>query len=432
MNQFSRSSPKADKAEKLLLGACLFNDDVFPMVVNRLTSDDFYDQRHEAIWSAMKDLFDKSSPINVTTVSRYSTNEMASVYLTQLVIDSSVSLPRHVESWAEEIKNASRRRALISAAGKIAAVAYEEREATSAQERAREILQLAVEQSEDDKLLRPEVQAELLQRYVESLKEGTNYVVPTGYPSLDAISGGGLRRGDLIIVAARTSIGKSTYAENIAERVAVSGEKVLFVSVEMSPEQMMYRYAVRSGKVSRAVLEFGIDGDTDQTNLDELKEARRSLPFFILNAPEASVSTIKASVSRLNAEVGQLGLVVVDYLQLMTDSSHAGAEKEHLRIGQITKALKHMAREYNVPIILISQLNRNLEYRGGEPKLADLRESGRIEEDADLILMLWEMEKEDMMGNATKLKVAKNRQGEKKQLPIRFIKESFTFSEPHQ
>jgi replicative DNA helicase len=337
---------------------------------------------------------------------------------------------QYFDEWAKDIRNAARRRAIIAAAGKIAAAAYEEKEASEAEDRARAILDTVITEDEQEALLSPKRQAEILRVYIESRKDAGSLLVRTGYPTLDLHCGGGLRRGDLIIVAARTSIGKSTYAENIAENVAKNGHRVLFVSVEMTPDQMLYRYAVRTGALSQSTLEFGITSDVEDEAVTALQEARTKLPFYIYDAPTATVAMIRAQMSRMAVQ-GPLGLVVVDYLQLLADAGGTGKDqKEHLRIGQITKALKHLAREYDVPIILISQLNRNLEYRGGEPKLADLRESGRIEEDADLVLMLWEVEQADTVGNVTRLKIAKNRQGPTEPLPIRFNKPTFTFVEP--
>ena len=429
MTSFSKNAPSADRAERSLIGAVLISENIFPELIGRVKPEDFYALKHSKIWEAMHEVFNEGREISLVTLGQKATQEGSTAYLAQCM--NEVPSTRYYNEWVEEILNASRKRSILYAAGKIAAAVYEEADAVTVEDRARAILDAVIQPNEQESLLTPEKQAAILREYIESRKDSNTQLVRTGFPTLDLNCGGGFRRGDLIIVAARTSVGKSTYAENLAENVAKNGNRVLFVSVEMTPEQMLYRYAVRSGTLSHSTLEYGITSEGEDGKVNELQELRKGLPFYIFDAPTATVPMIRAQVSRLNAS-GQLGLVVVDYLQLLADSQpNAKNPQEHLRIGQITKSLKHLAREYDVPIILISQLNRNLEYRGGEPKLADLRESGRIEEDADLVLMLWELEEADAKGNATRLKIAKNRQGPQGQLPIYFNKPHFTFGEPH-
>ena len=428
MTSFSKNAPRSDRAERCLIGAVLISDEIFPDLIGRVKPEDFYALKHSKIWEAMHEIFNDGKEISLVTLSQKATQEGASAYLAGCM--NEVPSSRYYKEWVTEILNTSRKRALLFAAGKIAAAVYEEAEAADVEDRARAILDAVIQPNDQESLLSPEKQAQILREYIESRKESNSQLVRTGFPTLDINCGGGFRRGDLIIVAARTSVGKSTYAENIAENVAKNGNRVLFVSVEMTPEQMLYRYAVRSGALSQSTLEFGITSEGEDGKVSQLQELRKGLPFYIFDAPTATVPMIRAQVSRLNAQ-GKLGLVVVDYLQLLADTQPTSKNpQEHLRIGQITKSLKHLAREFDVPIILISQLNRNLEYRGGEPKLADLRESGRIEEDADLVLMLWELEEADAAGNATRLKIAKNRQGPQGPLPVFFNKPHFTFGEP--
>lgn len=423
----NRLAPRVERSEKLLIGAVLISQDVYPNLVNKIKPEDFGSQRHEDIWRAMDEIFNDGKEISLVTVGKYAKSTESHVYLVEAMNQCPSS--SYYEEWADDVRNAARLRGIISAAGRIAAVGYEEKRAEDAEDRVRSIVENLVDSEQSESLLSPARQGEVLKKYIQSRKESNSLLVRTGFPTLDTHCGGGFRRGDLIVVAARTSVGKSTYAENLAENVANNGERVLFVSVEMTPEQMLYRYAIRSGKIPQSVLEYGINDDKDNEALEKLQALRAEMPFFIYDAPTATVASIRAQMSRMRS-TGPLSLVVVDYLQLLADVTPTFKEvKEHLRIGQITKSLKHLAREYNVPIILISQLNRNLEYRGGEPRLADLRESGRIEEDADLVLMLWELEEADANGNATRLKIAKNRQGPQGPLPVIFDKPTFTFLE---
>jgi replicative DNA helicase len=151
--------------------------------------------------------------------------------------------------------------------------------------------------------------------------------------------------------------------------------------------------------------------------------------LHILNAPSATTTAVRSAISRMQMQSGPLSLVVIDYLQLLKDRTR---EEERLNIGAITSTLKMMAREFHVPVLLLSQLNRQIEYRGGEPHLSDLRESGRIEEDSDVVVLLWRMDKEDSLGNLVKGKIEKNRQGPTGELPISFNASSFRFSEKYQ
>jgi replicative DNA helicase len=426
MSSFLKKVPSDERAERNLLGACLIGPDIYPSLVTRIKGDDFYNLKNAQIWSVMTEVFNEGKEVNLVTLSTKATQEDSRAYLYKIMQECPSTM--YTDEWVSTLKNYSKRRSIIMAAGRIVAAAYEESDASVAEERARTLLDEAVGEDDKEALLSPKRQADLLRSYLESKQDANSALVATGYPTLDMYCGGGFRRGDLIIVAARTSVGKSTFAENIAENVALTGKRVLFVSVEMTPEQMLYRYAVRQGKLSTSTLEYGINSAEEDDRVTALQQERMELPFYIFDAPGATVSAIRAQMSRM-ASTGQLSLVVVDYLQLLNDITDKDG-KEHLRIGQITKNLKHLAREYDTPIILISQLNRNLEYRGGEPKLADLRESGRIEEDADLVLMLWEIEQADAMGNVTRAKIAKNRQGPQEKLPIRFNKPSFKFVEP--
>jgi replicative DNA helicase len=148
--------------------------------------------------------------------------------------------------------------------------------------------------------------------------------------------------------------------------------------------------------------------------------------MYLLDMPGATPMAVRSAVHRVIAERGQLDLVVVDYLQIMGSTY---SDKEHLRIGEITKSLKQLAREFKVTVVLLSQLNRNIELRGGEPKLADLRDSGKIEEDSDIVILLWRADKEDALGNSTFLKVEKNRNGPLGRLDIKFNPSSFLFTE---
>ena len=427
MSSFDKRLPKAPEAERALLGCVLVNNAVMVELAHAITPDDFYSSKHEEIWRAMLDLFERGKTIDLVTLSDYMKNESeSSLYLSGLYDD--VPHSAYASQYAEQVKSTSRRRNIISAASRIVAAAYEENDPSIAEEEARAILEKAIEAQSGDDLLTPAVQAGILKRYFDNLSSGdpSQFALQTGFFSIDSMCGGGLRRGNLVIVAARTSVGKSTFAECIAENVANHGKHVLFVSLEMSPDEMMFRYAVRSGALSESATSFGIDNDTDKEALENLAKQRIELPFYLLNAPSATTTRIRAAITRMQLKGVPPDLIVVDYLQLLKD---AGRQEERLRIGEITSTMKAIAGEFSAPVIMLSQLNRNIEMRGGEPRLADLLESGRIEADADVVIMLWQTDKPDPLGNVTYAKIAKNRMGATGKLPIIFNKPQFRFAE---
>lgn len=423
MTQYPRKREhfRNDVAEASVLGSVLLDDSAMALVADRLKPEDFYSVRHSQIWTAMLELYSKKQPIDLVSVGDYSRDTLeGSTYLARLLSDVPTSI--NVQHYAQLVINESRLRQLNRIAGQISAISYEEKDADSAVARVHDLV-TDLSGSTDSKLMTPKQQADLLRKYFTNRESGKG--IPTGFPTLDLLTGG-FHQGDLIVIAGRTSTGKSTFAENIAENVALSGKSVLFVSLEMSPEQLLYRYAVRSGKMSSAAVEFGPDNDADNEALSGLAKARESLPMYMLDMPGASPLSIRSAVNRVMMQEGKIDLVVVDYLQIM---GGAYSDKEHLRIGEITKTLKQMAREMKVAVVLLSQLNRQIEMRGGEPKLADLRDSGKIEEDSDIVIFLWRMEKPDSLGNVTKGKVEKNRNGAIGPLQLAFHQPSFKFSE---
>jgi replicative DNA helicase len=332
-----------------------------------------------------------------------------------------------VELHAEQIKAESRRRAVLTAARHIVSSVYEERDPAMVETKAKEILLGAIGSADTgNHLLSPAQLGNLAKEYFTNKTKGELSVVPTGFPTMDNLLGGGLRRGDLITLAARTSVGKSSLAENIAEYIAKNSGTVLFVSIEMTPEQIIYRSAVRSGKLSKAAIEYGVEHGNDMKALNAMAADMASTGFHLLNAPTATTTAVRSAASRLQMQSGPLSLIVIDYLQLLKDRTR---EEERLNIGAMTSTLKMIAREFHVPVLLLSQLNRQIEYRGGEPHLSDLRESGRIEEDSDVVILLWKMESKDTLGNETKGKIEKNRQGPTGPIPITFHAPSFRFSE---
>lgn len=421
-----KTLPSNPDAERQVLGAILTDSKAMDLVAPILSSEDFYIPKHQKIYEAALSIYADKDAVDTTTVSAKLPASKATVE----ELADGIRATTNVDSHARLIKAAADKRNILDVANRLASMAYDkelEEVRTFAKSAVTEIL---TNTDERKKLLTPDDQIELLYELIKQRREqGGPISLSTGYKRLDGYIDG-FKPGDLIVLAARTSVGKSSFAENLAENVAEQGKPVLYVSVEMEPIQMVYRFAKRWG-LSPSVLEHGADDERSRDSLDQLVRQRRKLPLYIENAPAASTVEIRAYLNQLQAEVGEVSLVVVDYLQLMTDT-FGGRLSENLRLGLITKTLKQMAREYGLTIVLIVQLNRDSDKRGvlPEPRLSDIRESGRIEEDADVVLMLWREREPDFMGNDTHLKVEKNRQGAMGTVPIVFNKPTFSFTEP--
>jgi len=424
---FGHRQPASPDSERALLGAALIEPNVISVVGQMLEPDDFYISKHGDIWATMLELTRRREPVDIITVSEEMKDHPSvdSVLLADLLNAAPTSM--HAESYAKRIRNSSRNRQLIRAAGEISIIGYQTPDSAEAEDKAKQILLRSMDQKDSEKrVLTPEQQAHLIVDMFEARAQGLSPALATGYPSLDAATVGGLRGGELVIVAARTSVGKSSYAENVAENIAKRQHSVLYFNLEMSGRRMMERFAKRQHKMSMSAF---ITGPTDQQDIDrmyEIAEERSHMPLTLINDSMSSTASIWADTNQHVMRYGKVELVVVDYLQLLTDKTTRNGS-EVLRIAGITRALKQLAGEHDCPVILISQLNREVEHRGGEPELHDLRDSGAIEQDADLVLLMWN-DKED---DSKHIKVAKNRDGVTPELPIWFDGPSFTFTEPH-
>ena len=425
-NSLSRKQvPSNPDAERQVLGAVLSDPRAIDKVATVLQPEDFYIPKHQKIYEAALALYVSKEAIDPLTL-REKIPEHNSVVLE--LLDGARS-GFNLESYARLVKSAAEKRGILDVATQLADMAYD-KELEEVKSFAKSVVTKVLTNDDERKsLLSPADQVQVLRDLIRAKREGGPVGTSTGFSRLDGLTGG-LIPGSLVVVGARTSVGKSSFAENIAENVAKQGKPVLYVSIEMDPDQMMYRFAKRWG-LSESIIDYGSNDKDSVEALESLIEKKLELPLHIWNAPSASTVGIRAHLNQLQADVGDVGLVVVDYLQLMTDT-FGGKVPEHLRLGMITKTLKHMAREYKLPVILITQLNRNSDQRGvlPEPRLSDIRESGRIEEDADLILLLWREKEPDFMGNDTHMKIGKNRQGPLGSVPVLFNKPVFTFIEP--
>jgi replicative DNA helicase len=390
--------PHSNEAEQSLLGALLLDKDALVKVGDSVQPDDFYRDIHRMIYEAMLDLFRKREPIDLlslaTKLEERGQLELIGGRAYLITLSNSVPTAANVTHYADIVVRKATLRRLISAATEIAGMGFQENEEVAQLLDTAEQRLFAISQKHSKQSFVPmsEVLESAFDRIDELHREkGKLRGIATGYPELDSLLGG-LQRSDLVILAARPSVGKTSLAMDIA-RFASSRNKVPVgvISLEMSKEQLVDRlicseanvdmWRMRTGRLS----EGGGSGDFARIGhaLGVLSEA----PIWIDDSPTSSIMEIRTKARRLQLEHG-LGLIIVDYLQLM--ESKTKIENRVLEISEITRSLKGIARELNIPVLALSQLSRAVEMsKPAIPKLAHLRESGSIEQDADVVMFIY-------------------------------------------
>lgn len=391
--------PQNLDAEASLLGSLIIDSDSFVKIADQISADDFYNDQHRLIFTAMRSLHDKRSPIDILTLSEQlkSSGELDSIggasYLTELT--NFVPTAAHMEQYAEIVADKSVRRRLIKASQAIAVIGAEDNKS----------LQELIEESETRLF---EVSQQHVRQNITSLEsilgdsfdrlddlhrhKGGIRGIPTGLRDLDKMIAG-LQRSDLDIIAARPSMGKTALMLNIALDIAIKAKQgaVLIFSLETSKEQLVDRLLAAEASVDAWSLRTG-EGLTDEdferisAAMGELAEA----PIFIDDTSGITVSDLRTKARRLH-HLHPLAAIMVDYLQLMSGGSRFASVANRVQeISEISRSLKILARELNVPVVALSQLNRSVESRNPQiPQLADLRESGSIEQDADVVMFLY-------------------------------------------
>lgn len=392
--------PQNQEAEASLLGALLIDSDAVVKVADIVNENDFYDKRHGLIFAAIKRLYETHSPIDVLTLADELRNNDhldqigGGAYLTELT--NFVPTAAHVGQYAEIVSSKSLRRRLIKASQDITNFGYDESEdlqnlIEQAESRLFEVSQQHVKQ---DVVSLEQILTDSFDRLDELHKDkATIRGIPTGYKDLDAILAG-LQRSDLFILAARPSMGKTAMVLNLAHNVAVkAGQPVLIFSLEMSKEQLVDRVLAKESGVNAWALRTGNLTDTDFEKIGQAMGTLSEAQIFIDDTPGITVSDMRTKARR-EAHQHPLGLIIVDYLQLMSGGGRFGGEGNRVQeISEISRGLKGIARELNVPLIALSQLSRSVESRSPQiPQLADLRESGSIEQDADVVAFLYREE----------------------------------------
>jgi replicative DNA helicase len=430
--------PQNTEAEASLLGAILIDADAIVKIADTINADDFYEERHRRIYEAIQYLYEKHSPIDVLTLSDqlkgtgFLDMVGGAAYLTELT--NFVPTAAHVEQYAEIVAQKALRRRLIKASQDIVGLGYDESQGLQqlieeAESRLFEVSQRHIKQ---DITSLETILAESFDRLDELHKDkGKIRGVPTGFKDMDNILAG-LQRSDLFILAARPSMGKTALALNLAHNVAISaGLPVLVFSLEMSKEQLVDRMLSMESGVDAWALRTGNLTDSDFEKIGQAMGTLSEAQIYIDDTPGITVSDLRTKARR-EAHQRELGLVIVDYLQLMSGGSRFGGEGNRVQeISEISRGLKGIARELNVPLIALSQLSRSVESRSPQiPQLADLRESGSIEQDADVVAFIYREDyynPETDRRNITDIFIKKHRNGPTGGVELYFDKEKQRF-----
>ena len=417
--------PQSGEAELSLLGALLIDNNAWESIVDIVTENDFYNLENKLIFKSINDLLVKNKPADIVTVYDQLKNaarieEIGGLnYLNELV--NSTPSSANIKRYAEIVRDKSLLRSLITSSNKIIekCIATEGAEASEILDSAEsEIFAIAEHNNKKDQgfvSISPIVSG-VVERIDALYKKNDPSDITgtgTGFIDLDKMTSG-FQPGDLIIIAGRPSMGKTAFASNIAEHIAIrQGLPVGIFSLEMSSSQLALRMLGSYGKINQQKLRTGKLSDQDWSDLAEVVQKVSESPLHIDETGAISPLEIRARARRLHRVYGKLELIIVDYLQLMSTGS--SNENRATEISEISRSLKSLAKELNVPVIALSQLNRSLEQRPNKrPIMSDLRESGAIEQDADLILFIYRDEvynPDTVDKNKAEIIVAKQRNG---------------------
>lgn len=417
-----RIPPQANEAEESVLGALLLDRDAIIAVAEFLSPQDFYDERHRSVYESCLELYEERVPIDVLTVAEGLKKKKmlkkvgGASYLAELT--NKVPTAAHVEHYGRIVKDAATKRSLMSAASRLLDLSLDEAlNANELLDKA-EAEVFSLTQKHLSKSFTPvrEALAESFDRLDELHKQQEGLRgVPTGFKDLDDTLAG-MQKSNLLILAARPGVGKTSLALNIAQNVAVKyARPVGFFSLEMSKEELVDRLLVSQADIDAWKLKTGKLSEEDFTKLSNAMGELAEAPLYIDDTPALSILEMRTKARRLQVEVG-IDLLVVDYLQLARSRQLENRVQE---VSEISQGLKNLARELKIPVLAISQLSRAVEQRGTRrPQLADLRESGSIEQDADVVMFIWR-EDEEKPENVV-LDVAKHRNGPLKSIGLFF------------
>lgn len=429
--------PQNLEAEASLIGSILLDGESIGQIADNVRPEDFYEDRHSLIYAAMVSLYDNHRPIDLLTLSDElkKTKSLDKVggssYLTELT--NQVPTASHIERYAEIVSEKAVRRRLIKAAQNISKHSYDEDQPVNqllAQSEA-DLFAVSQEAIGQDLVSIENVLTQSFDRLEELHKDKSKLRgVPTGFPALDKLLAG-MQPSDLVVLASRPSMGKSTLAMNIAHHVAVREKQaVLVFSLEMSKEQLVDRLLSAEAAVDAWKIRTGNLNDEDFERLGQAMGQLSEAPIYIDDTPVINVLEMRTKARR-EKHRRPLGLIIVDYLQLMSANSYRNTENRVQEISEISRGLKAIARELNVPVLALSQLSRSVEQRSPQiPQLADLRESGSIEQDADVVMFIYREDyynTETDRQHITDVFIKKHRNGPTGKIELYFNQEKVQF-----
>ena len=413
-----KSSPQSIEAEKSVLGSMMIDKNVIAQAVEILSAEDFYRDAHKYIFKSIVEMYQRDEPIDEITLLEHlkSTDRLEKSggisYITE--IGSSVLTTANVKSYIKIVEDKATLRKLIDSSAKIIESCYNNQDDVEKviDVAEQKIFDLAEKKSSSDF----EPLSDILERGFEQIEtlfnnKGEVTGVGPGFKDLDDLTSG-FQKGDMILIAARPSMGKTTFALNIAEHAALrEGKSVVIFSLEMSKEQLAYKLLCSEANVDMLKLRTGNLEDKDWENIARASGPLSSAKIYIDDTAGVSIMEMRSKCRRLKIEYG-IDLILIDYLQLMSGS---GEESRQQEVSEISRNIKAIAKEMQCPVIALSQLSRAPEQRADHrPMLSDLRESGSIEQDADLVMFLYRDEyynKETEEKNVAECIIAKQRNG---------------------
>ena len=387
--------PHSDDAERSVLGSVLFDNDALTKIVSTVSSEDFYQSNHQKIYSRMLEMFDKNDRIDLVTLSEklLKSGDLEIVGGTSYLMDLMEATPTSttVVHHAKIIREKSTLRKLIAISTQINLESYSERvEVTDLLYKAEQlIMEIGEKEIESGFSSLSDLVPEGFQAVEEIYeRKGALTGIPTGFTQLDEMTSG-LQKSDLVIVAARPSMGKTSFCLNIATRVAIKENiPVAIFSLETSKQQLVVRMLCAEARINSHALKRGFLKHDDWPRLSTASGSLAQAPIYIDDTPGITVLEMRAKARQLAKREKNLGLIMVDYLQLM--QGNRKIENRQQEISEISRSLKALARELDVPVIALSQLSRAVETRKPpRPILSDLRESGAIEQDADVVMFIY-------------------------------------------
>lgn len=435
-----RVPPHSIEAEQAVLGGLMLDPQAYDRINDKLTANDFYRRDHQLIWRAIGDLAEKSRPFDAVTLGEWFSSQGLSeqvadgAYLIELA--SNTPSAANIAAYAEIVRDKAVMRQLIEVGTGIVNDAFqpdgkESAELLAVAEQKVFAIAEAGARGRTDFVAMPSALKDAFEVLQNRFENGGSVTgLPTGYNELDEMTAG-LQPTDLIILAARPAMGKTTLALNIAEYAAIRSKKAVAVfSMEMSAAQLALRLISSNGRVNATRLRTGQLEDEDWSRVTSAIRMLKETKIFIDDTPALSPEVLRSKARRLKRESNNnLGLIVIDYLQLMAVPGNS--ENRATEISEISRSLKALAKELNVPVIALSQLNRSLETRTDKrPVMADLRESGAIEQDADIIMFIYRDDyynKESPDKGLAEVIIGKQRSGPTGSLKLKFFGEYTRF-----